>query len=173
MSCITGSNHDMVLARLVTNIEERKILGHQLKKRRGKKRIQLDLEMLTEEDWKNFRTGLDKDLRGQEENKAIDKEDLDSMWEVFEKSLIRAVRKYLPRKEKRPAIETCNTEARDTEEVDIRKDIKALGKIQRKMKKQENKEKGRLTTEQRQVCIEIIERRELNKYDHIHTKDLL
>src|SRR5260363_136245 len=106
MSCITGSNQDMVLARLVTKIEERKILGHQLKKRRGKKRTQFDLETLTEEDWENFRMGLDKDLHGQEENKSIDKKNLDSMWEVFEKSFIQAVRKYLPRKKKRPAIET-------------------------------------------------------------------
>ena len=84
---------------------------------------------MEEEDWENFRAGLDKDLREQDENKNIDRENPDKLWEVIEKMLVQTVKKYLPRKKKHPSIETCSTETRDKEEKDIRKDIKALGKI--------------------------------------------
>ena len=67
MTCVLGSNYNLVLARIVTNLREERTLGQQLQKRKKDKRIQLDLETVEEEDWENFRARLDKDLQKQDE----------------------------------------------------------------------------------------------------------
>ncbi|RIB03601.1 hypothetical protein C2G38_2224590 [Gigaspora rosea] len=89
--------------------------------------------------WKRKkRAGLDKDLWEQDENKNIDRENPNKLWE-------------------------------DKEEEDIRKDIKNTTKVKETRKKKMKS----LTAEQKQICIEIIKRRELSKHEHIQVENLL
>ena len=130
---ITGSDHNIVIAKVGTgiNLKTRKLAKE--KQLKGKKRI-LRLDEAKEEEWKEYRDKLDKEIKKAleiEDNIKLIEErcrskDIDKIWDIISNSIMKSAYSTLPSK-KLAARRISPKEI--SESTNIQRDLKKLGKI--------------------------------------------
>jgi ribonuclease HI len=132
-NCITGSDHNIVIAKLGTGISLKTRKLAKEKQLKGKKRI-LRITEAKEEEWEEYRARLDKEIKKVlevEDNIELIEErcrskDINKIWDIISSSIIKSAYLTLPSK-KLAARRISPKEI--CESTNIQKDLKKLGKI--------------------------------------------